>query len=200
MHDKHIMIDLETLSVQSDAAIIAIGVVEFSLDKILVEKLWRISPMLASGRRDDPTLTWWEEQKSELKCEIFGGTDRETTVLLQFARFMENYSESHWIWAGPSTFDLAILKNRYREIGIEYPINWYNERDQSTLSSMAKHLKIDYSGAEFGGRQPHNPLHDSIFQAHKVQIILKMMAYQFDTRKDDAAKGAPVFGDMSGGT
>lgn len=185
MHAEHVMIDLETLSTENDAAIIGIGVVEFNLERILKERRWLIDPRLASGRREDSTLTWWKEQKGSTVADVWSGRDRETLVFLELAQFLDPLFETHWIWAGPSTFDLSILKTRYRSAGITYPINWRNERDLTTLSRVAQELKIDYSGEAFDDFVAHDPLSDSIKQARRTQIILKALAHQFDTRASE---------------
>lgn len=197
MHDKHIMIDLETLSTENDAAIIAIGVVEFDLERVWDERLWLIDPVLSTGRRDTATIKWWHEQNPEVRLAMFSGVQSDYEALRDLWSHLNQFWENHWIWAGPSTFDLAILKTRYQELGINYPINWRNQRDLTTLSRVAEQLGIDMSGDTFKGFVEHNPVSDSIKQARRAQIILKAMARQWDTR-DDAERGKPVFGSMDG--
>lgn len=183
MHNKHVMIDIETLSTENDAAIIAIGAVEFDLDRILQERLWLINPQLASGRRDISTLEWWATQNRETATKVWSGFERENVVAAELFNWMVPFhnadygrAEGHWIWAGPSTFDLSILKTWYLSQNMILPWNWRNERDLTTLSRIANQLGIDYSGEKFDGFEAHNPLSDCIKQARRCQIILKRFA------------------------
>lgn len=186
MHTKHVMIDIETLSTENDAAIIAIGAVEFDLDSILQQKLWLINPQLASGRRDVSTLEWWAKQRGDNPDlgEIWGGILYENVVAGELFNWLTPFKvyrndqprSAHWVWAGPSTFDLSILKTWYRSQGMLLPWNFRQERDLTTLSRLADELGIDYSGEAFEGFEAHNPLSDCIKQARRCQIILKALS------------------------
>lgn len=185
MHNKHVMIDIETLSTENDAAIIAIGAVEFDLDNILQEKLWLINPKLATGRRDISTLEWWESQPHETFAMVWSGFERENVVAAELFNWMVPFRDAgHWVWAGPNTFDLAILKTWYKAQNMILPWNWPMGRDLTTLSRIANELGIDYSGEAFEGFEAHNPLSDCIKQARRCQIILKALQHQYDTRSD----------------
>lgn len=179
MHNNHIMIDIETLSTENNAAVIAIGVVRFDLDVIGPERLFLINPSHASGSRDPNTLMWWDSQPHDLRQFIWSGYRCEEPILQELADFVRPEFEDAWVWAKPAQFDIGILQTRYREASIKYPFNWRNIRDLSTLASLAKNLGIDYSAAEFEGFRAHNPLDDSIKQARQVQIILKFLKNKF---------------------
>lgn len=184
MHNKHVMIDIETLSTENDAAIIAIGAVEFDLDTILQHKLWLINPALASGRRDVSTLEWWEKQLTDNPklLNLWHGPHRENVVAAELYNWMvpfrciEDPLMGHWVWAGPNTFDLSILKTWYKAQNMILPWDWRAGRDLTTLSRLADQLGIDYSGEKFEGFEAHNPLSDCIKQARRCQIILKALS------------------------
>lgn len=188
MHSKHVMIDIETLSTENDAAIIAIGAVEFNLDSILDEKIWLIDPRLATGRRDVSTLEWWEGQikdNPDLAWRVWSGTERENIVAAELFNWMVPFGgpfpDVHWVWAGPSTFDLNILKTWYRSQNMILPWNFRQERDLTTISRLADQLGIDYSGEKFDGFEAHNPVSDCIKQARRCQIILRELNRRNDT-------------------
>lgn len=183
MHNKHIMLDIETLSTQNDAAIIAIGAVEFDLEEILQEKIWLINPQLASGRRDISTLEWWASQNRLTTAKVWDGFERENVVAGELFNWMTQFRDDsevskdngHWIWAGPNTFDLTILKSWYTAQNMILPFDWRAGRDLTTLSRVADQLGIDYSGEWFDGFEAHNPISDCIKQARRCQIILKCL-------------------------
>lgn len=175
MHNRHIMIDLETLSTENDAAIIAIGAVEFDLDNILQERLWLIDPRLASGRRDVSNLEWWSNQDPNTAWSMWSGSTRENIVAAELFNWMVPFHETHWVWAGPSTFDLSILKTWYRSQNMILSYNWRSASDLTTLSRLADELGIDYSNEKFEGFVPHNALSDCIKQARRTQIILRKL-------------------------
>lgn len=182
------MIDIETLSTENDAAIIAIGAVEFDLDNILQERIWTIDPRLASGRRDVSTLEWWQKQiedNPDLAWRCWSGSSRENIVaaeLFNWFNALKPYgTDPHWVWAGPNTFDLAILKTWYHSQNMILPWDWRAGRDLTTLSRLADQLGIDYSGEKFEGFEAHNPLSDCIKQARRCQIILHQLGHRNDT-------------------
>jgi DNA polymerase III epsilon subunit-like protein len=199
MHNQHVMIDLETLSTENDAAIIAIGAVEFDLDRILQERLWRLDPQLTPGRRDLSTIVWWGQQDRAVREFVFGGTLFFEDVLKSLADWILPMWDTHWVWAGPSTFDLSILKTRYQDAGLTNPINWRKHRDLTTLRAVSDELAIS-SEIPTEGFRAHDPLHDSIKQARRTQVILKSLAHQFDTREPAGYErtGRPGNGDMGG--
>jgi hypothetical protein len=181
MHTKHVMIDIETLSTETDAAIIAVGAVEFDLEQILQERLWLLDPRLTPGRRDHSTLRWWQEQNAETAQRMWAGNVTPWDFAQDFTEWTFPFRDDHWVWAGPSTFDLSILETFFRQhIGLDYPLNWRNHRDLTTISRVAEQLGIDYSGEAFPGFIPHDALSDAIKQARRTQIILRQLGYRND--------------------
>jgi hypothetical protein len=178
MHSNHIMIDIETMSTESDAAIISICALEFgvTLGDIGQSLTTRLDPKFTPGRRSPDTLKWWMEQDPGVRRQEWSGTAtaEEAADLLDF--FVKSRPH-HWVWASPSTFDLSILKTFYRShLRREYPINWRRERDLSTLNYIAKELGIDLEPAKnFRDRQAHDPWSDCVEQAREVQLIFKTL-------------------------
>lgn len=196
MHDRHVMIDIETLSTENDAAIVAIGAVEFDLDRILQQKMWKIDPRFASGRRSPSTLSWWSSQLLENPTlrSVWEGVQEENIIAGELFNWMVPFwakpgdIAGHWIWAGPNTFDLSILKTWYQSQSMILPWDWRAGRDLTTLCRVADQLGIDYKQVDDPGtEEPHNPLSDCIHQARRCQYILKQLAWLTDKAAGERA-------------
>lgn len=175
MHDRHIMIDIETLSTRCDAAIIAIGLCEFDLERFYIGRCWNLDVKLVQGHRDPETLEWWGKQNPGVRNQVFGGCCAPETFAHDLRVFFEARFETHWVWAGPSTFDLTILKQFFVNLGQTYPINWRMERDQTTLNELCTQLGIENTVTR-AEETLHSPLDDALYQASKVQAYFKRLS------------------------
>ncbi len=131
---KHLMIDLETMGNTSTAAIVAIGMCPFEADRVgdpamfivdLQESLDLGMTVSAS------TIMWWLGQSDAARSEITRIPHPLTEVLKVICDCDAKY---YW---GHGTFDIPILANAYRAVGMPLPWHYRNTRDLRTLWHMA---------------------------------------------------------------
>lgn len=137
----HFMIDIETLGNTSNAAVVQIGCVGFFPTSSQVSKQFKINvtPHEKSSM-DFSTVQWWMGQSEEARKSVFEGQFFEPKEALEaLTQFItENASEyGHKVWSKPSTFDIVILENLYRNCGMKPPWFHWNTRCMRTVLEAA---------------------------------------------------------------
>ena len=167
-----IMLDLETLSVRPDATILTFGACKFSPYKqhdIVDGIYFRVSvdEQITLGRHvDDNTVAWWGEQSADVYDEAFNPEDRIS--LEQFTQELNRFIVGcDNIWAQGPVFDIVILENLYRQMGIPCPWQFWQIRDSRTLLSTHGDPR-DKNKAGL-----HNALEDCVSQAQAVQTVFE---------------------------
>lgn len=152
----HIMIDIETLALGADAAILSIGATTFAwnwkyTDRALYKELnsgsyrfydrvntdWYTEKI--NWNIDKDTLNWWdkEENKSAAKESLYG-TATLPQVLEHFSNWMRA-TQKHFpdskicVWAKGANFDIAILEYSYRKLSLPVPWHYRNIRCLRTI-------------------------------------------------------------------
>jgi hypothetical protein len=167
---KRWMIDIETLSTENDAAIVAIGIASIcDTDFPNVRGLY-INPILAIGHRSVDAITFWNEQEPSVKNKVLGGTDTPWEAIDWIDQFYKETRPDE-IWANPPQFDLTILRELARVLNRKVPWHFTEERDFRTLKNLAKEKGIDYQSA-YKGIVKHDPESDALCQLRAVEIIL----------------------------
>ena len=89
----NVMLDLETLSTSTDAAVIAIGAVAFDENAVHTDESFYVAidlnDAIYHGHVSGDTLKWWMWQSSEAKKASFEGTTPVVNALVQFNNFIE---------------------------------------------------------------------------------------------------------------
>jgi hypothetical protein len=176
-HGVEIMVDLETLGVNSFSVILSIGAVRFEAGPMqAMEPFYqsiKLESALACGLKIDPsTLVWWLGQGKEAR-QVF--TDPEAVALpIALDAFTDWYnSRPDRLWGNSASFDLGLLANAYKACQKELPWKFYNERCYRTLKGLP--IAKDVTMPKRVGTH-HNALDDAITQAHHCRAILKAMA------------------------
>ena len=167
----NIMIDLETMGNKPDAAIIALGAVEFDpvvglLGREFYEVISLESAMEQRGTVDAPTILWWMKQSDEAREEFFGDASPIEDVLRRFSRW---FSEGSSVWGNGATFDNVILRSAYERSTHQCPWDFWQDRCFRTMN--AEHPPIDTSGWQAGGA--HNALEDAKWQARYLVELMQ---------------------------
>lgn len=174
---KHIMVDLETMGLSADAAIISIGAVAFDPER----KQWthkfytpvHLASSVKAGMSVDPhTVLWWLKQSDGARSAIQGGDELEQ-ALAKFSNFVATVQntpdEAVCIWGNGSDFDNAILATAYRLTGSKQPWKFWNNRCYRTVKNL-----WDPTGQHFERKgEHHNALDDAFSQAEHLMRIWK---------------------------
>jgi inhibitor of KinA sporulation pathway (predicted exonuclease) len=169
-----IMIDLETMGNGPNAAIIAIGAVEFDPIEQTIGDRFHVHVDLQSavdtgGVMDPSTVIWWMQQ-SEQARNIFKGTEpwHIAEALQLFSQWMGNRGinkDKLLVWGCGSDFDNVILAAAYRRLNMKTPWSFWNNRCYRTLKAMNPHIKMQRTGTH------HNAVDDAESQArHLIEI------------------------------
>ena len=179
---SHVMIDLETLGTGYDAAIVAIGAVQFdphapegTLGPTFYERI-TVNSALAAGTLDASTLLWWMEQSDAARRSTFSGPAKPLlTVLAEFNRFivlvagMSNVTSEHvHVWGNGATFDNVVLRSAFRAAKLIPTWGFRFDRCYRTLANLLPAARrppfVNYG-------VPHNALDDAIAQARHLQKV-----------------------------
>lgn len=144
-----IVVDLETLGTEPEAAILSIGAVRFhpftrdseqsisEPDRTFYARL-NERVQLDNGRMVDPdTLLWWQAQSKGAKAVFEEETEDVETALKRFADFCKG---ARRLWGNGNMFDNAILRNIFRQYKLEYPIPYRKDLDLRTVTFMWRKL------------------------------------------------------------
>lgn len=166
---NNVMIDLETMGINGNAAIIAIGAVAFDFEGNLGSEFYEVidleSSVLNGGIIDASTVLWWMKQSDEARKEFERKSRDEYEVLNELTYYLGQFEDVK-IWGNGASFDNTILANAYRRNGYKVPWKYYNDRCYRTMKNLALHIKMERSGVH------HNALDDAISQAKHLQRIL----------------------------
>ena len=161
---KDIMLDLETMGNGSDAAIIAIGAVEFDVEAGELGREFYTTVDLessvgAGGVIDASTVLWWMQQSDEARKEFSRPGATIIEALLLFGSWSREVCDV-CVWGNGATFDNVILANAYRRAGIDKPWPYWADRCFRTVRAINPPVDMsDYQGVA------HNALSDAKWQA-----------------------------------
>jgi DNA polymerase III epsilon subunit-like protein len=162
------MVDLETLSTETDSVIVSIGAVKFSLGEGIIDT-FEINVDPFDGRRlglhiSKDTIDWWKKQPKEVSDLWKVDPQPVKTAMTEFCKFYGGKSLP--IYGNSPQFDMMILKSSMKVTNIPCPWSHYDEIDYRTMCKM---VSIPYEK----GDTLHSALNDAITQAKHVIKILK---------------------------
>ena len=183
-----VMLDLETLGVSSNAAVVAIGAVAMNLNQLLVldEKFYITinleSAMANGGVVDASTILWWMGQSAEAREATFPQPPYAANqldiraALHEFSGWLgllDRENKHIGIWGDGAAFDNVILANAYVNCGLKPPWGYASNRCFRTMKSL-------YPDVPWGVNDlPHHALADATNQAVHLVDILKRSAYGY---------------------
>lgn len=171
----HFMIDLETLGLRYDAAIISIGAIRFNI--ATGEELGSFhnnityESALKYGKAETETVKWWSQQSKAAKAGLEDPVPRSAAnVMNDFTTFL---GTGCIVWGNPSVFDISKLEYWYQG---NHPWNYYHVRDMYSYYELGELLGINAKNIPFEGTK-HNALDDA---RHQVKFVSKI--YQVISR------------------
>jgi hypothetical protein len=164
------MIDLETLSTRTNAAILSVGAALFDPVAGEIGETYYARVALESatalGHVDGGTVRWWMDQSNAARAEAFGGQESTYDALIGLVRFLRDKTDvnSLLVWAAGPTFDVIILESTFRRISIDVPWTYRAPRDVRTVLGLPGVTKPERDAT----LTEHNALADAIHQARCV--------------------------------
>lgn len=142
-----VTVDFETVGLGNNAALIELAATEWNRDAECSDDIFMDSFMqridltsaVFNGREfEASTIKWWQSKPDAVKAAILSEQCYpEKEVLENFAAWLEECGKSDdaevVLWAQGSDFDIAILRNRCKELGVMLPVHFHNFRDARTF-------------------------------------------------------------------
>lgn len=176
-----VMLDLETLSIQPDAAIISIGAVKFNPCGIIGQlgdpKDTNYRPFYAvldlhsvvtehGFRADGQTIKWWMSDKVSQEARAPFNSVETVPLEVALSSFWEWFGpESMPTWGNGANFDNVILRSAFDKLHGTCPFKFYHDRCFRTVKSL-------YPGVEYvKPTLAHHALSDAEAQAIHLQKL-----------------------------
>jgi hypothetical protein len=148
----NVVLDLETLALSEDSAVIQIGAAipqfdwqhiprpcatQFTATIRYEEVLGHVA--LKFFQMDDQTMSWWEKQHSRI--HVFSGQDSYEDALFSFGNWLTELraglkERKLAVWGNGVDFDNKILAHTYRALNLECPWNFRENMDFRTLKKL----------------------------------------------------------------
>ena len=162
----NIMLDLESMGVSSNAAIIAIGAVEFDDIRGIGEEFYTtvdLQSCIDKGLQvDGSTIIWWMKQSEAARKEFFRKGSSLKGALLAFQGWLNKLETNNiQMWGNGAAFDNVILGNAYKSYKVKQPWPFWGDRCFRTLKASFPDIpKFPAVGVA------HNALEDAKWQAN----------------------------------
>ena len=169
----HGMIDLETLDTRPSCTVLSLGAVKFNPlnDSEPYDELYfkiDVDDQDRLGRTtSDATVEWWSKQDPKIMEEAFDQTGA-ISVEEALKRLNKWFVGVDTIWGHGYGFDITIVEDMYRNVGLPIPYNFWQVKDSRTLFGCCK---VDPRKAM--QTDLHNALADAYYQAKSVQVAYK---------------------------
>jgi hypothetical protein len=164
----HVMVDIETHSTQTFAAIASIAAAVFDPNgKSITAAFYRnVQPDSCDeiGLHFDPEVAaWWERQDPQVRDALKDNQLPIRQVLSEFKDWYHNKGATH-IWSQGASFDVPILANAYSMLSMKTPWNFMNVRDTRTIYDVS-----DFNVGLVKRGAKHEAASDVLFQVRCVQ-------------------------------
>lgn len=133
---NHIMLDIETMSTQPNAAVFEVAMRKFDPATGAVSPtsfLWQFVP--TTGDIDPQTVLWWTQQDRRLLEKDCMTT--EAQAVADIYQTLEEFQEC-LLWAKPASFDCVILEQLLMRNRLKMPIRYWQWRDVRTIVALAQ--------------------------------------------------------------
>lgn len=179
---QNIMLDIETMSTQPNAAITAIGavVMDFENNKITGSGFYKAIDLESSvahgGHLCPNTVTWWLTQDDAAKRAMTQNTVSFADAMIQFKSWVGNVATPKHVrvWGNGATFDNVIVRRAFMRMGLDCPWPFYGDMCYRTMKS----LRPDIEPPEFSGVK-HDALADATYQAlHLIEIMKALRGWE----------------------
>lgn len=168
---NNVMVDLETLGTDSNAAILSIGAVAFSESGEIGDNFQvniQIDSCLKSGLSiSGATLDWWLKQKPEVLRQAIEHAVPLNHALLAFSDWCK-IREIKYFWGNSPVFDLVLLASGYKSVGAPVPWDYWNERCYRTVMALYPKCKT------YKPKVAHNPISDCEAQILNLSAFFKL--------------------------
>lgn len=184
----NIVLDLETLSTQENAAIIQIGCCVPVFDRVHLppftppdfEVTIAYEDALSAEifHKSKETMEWWEQQDKITRMEVFSGQESYCTALdalQEWFKSVRQFGSDVAIFGNGPEFDNNILA--YTISAMNYPDMWdfRNNHSMRTMKRLFPVAKLEHELAL--GERKHTALGDARFEARQLDMMYRNYQY-----------------------
>lgn len=176
-----IMLDMETMSLETNASIMAIGAVFFDPRTMTLGQEFYTQVSLADAAKvglhiSASTVLWWMDQ-SQAAQQAFTNNKNAPTVEIALKMFStwiaNNTDEPVEIWGNGAAADNVWLKEAYKAVDLTPPWDYWNDRCYRTVRALHPEIEeLAFEGTK------HNALADAKHQARHLLNILKETTHE----------------------
>lgn len=180
-----LMVDLETLSTEPNAAILSIGACTFALDAPLevastFETVISIESNEAAGLHiSGGTVAWWLKQSVDAQQALFDNPTNLRSALTEFNLWCQKQTPRITeVWANDPDFDVVILSRAFKSLNMLWPFQFWQNRSTRTVSQWAFPDPDDLKEAKHfcrGEGTAHKAVDDAVAQAKLVQLAYRAL-------------------------
>lgn len=168
-----IMLDLEFMALDPNAAIVSIGAVAFSLADGKIYSGFHQAVDLTSSIKNGgvvhgATVSWWLQQSQLSRNAITQNTMPLINALEEFSKWVYSHASHEPVnmWGNGAATDNPILRSAYTRAGVKPPWNYKGDRCYRTLKAMSPGIPPPI----FEGEQ-HIAINDALHQARHLFAI-----------------------------
>lgn len=175
----NIMLDLETLSVDSNATIISISAVVFDLHTgktggEFEVGLGILEQLLSGSVIDNSTIDWWKNQNKEAKESLVNISTSSIAEALEsfniwIAKAVTCEVKDVKLWGNGVSADNTWLRNLYRRTDTKFILPYWCDNDVRTLVNLGN---INTKDFQFTGIK-HNGIDDCKHQINYCSVAYK---------------------------
>lgn len=172
-----IMLDLETMSLEDNAAIVQIGACSMNGHNKFCVYIKPESSERAGLHVDKQTMEWWDKQDATVRARVFGGTYELEEALSMFSLWVKDQCAGDLtrlrMYANGPEFDWVILKNSFLRVFGSWPFSHRAPQSLRTLRDIADMLGMQVPK---GSDNSHDALYDALNQAAEARWIMGRIA------------------------
>lgn len=170
----NISFDLETLSLENNAAIIQIGAYCLESGHTFSSYIAPDSSEQFGLHVSKETLKWWDTQDPLTRNRCFTGTTKLPAALDKFYNWCKDVSGGIIpdinFWANGPEFDWIILRSAFYTVHGEWPFGHRQIQSFKTIRLLAELYKIDTS--HIRNSEKHDALADAMYQGDVIKFVL----------------------------
>lgn len=176
---NNLMIDVESMGKNPDAALVAIGAVFFDEHTGQIGDTFYRAIHLATacqlGFKIEPaTVLFWLGQDQEARNAILFNAVHVQDAMEDFTQWVQTHGPSKAdlrVWGNSPSFDCIKTQAHLEACGVEVPWFYWAERDYRTIRERNKVVEED----------ARDGLHNAVFDAvHQAKHLIKIRKYHAD--------------------
>ena len=175
----HVALDLETASLDSNAAIVQLAAVtsrDHAMDNEFNERISLVSNETAGRHISKETMEWWNTQDSELRRHVFGGNMVLGEVMAMFHHWATEISDGDLsriiLWGNGTEFDNVILQNAFEQFAT-WPFHYRAAQHMRTLMMTVPPERQETWHIRFAAENPDNIQHDALCDARYQHYMIE---------------------------